>query len=412
MEAGKVPSGREFSRSTGATAAEHVALAANGEQHLRIARLFVQLAPEVCDVHVDRACDQAAWIEMPDVLEDFIPRDRPARVGGEIPEKIGFAFRKFLRLPVVHPDFSALKISDATGELDDIRDRIRDRVHTLRRRRFVISDKWSRLHTGCTGGGQEWKKLGAHLFNRRRPAGNAPDNDGWFYDTARADEFRGRGGFIAPTLESQPGIFHFRLSNPPPAPKVTTHMLLAFNKPYGVLSQFTPDGSPNRPLADFGFPKGVYPIGRLDADSEGLLLLSDEPALNQRLLHPTHGHRRIYWAQVERVPTPEALAKLAQGLVIQGHRALPCLAHWLDPQPAMPPRVPPIRFRKSVADGWIALELVEGKNRQVRRMTAAIGHPTLRLVRVQIGAFMLGDLPPGEWRELPEPDRKAVLANG
>ncbi len=189
-------------------------------------------------------------------------------------------------------------------------------------------------------------------------------------------------------------------------------MLLAFHKPYGVLSQFTPDGSPNRPLAEFNFPKGVYPIGRLDADSEGLLLLSDEAALNQRLLHPTHGHRRVYWVQVERVPTPEALAKLVQGLVIQGHRTLPCRAQWLDPQPVMPPRVPPIRFRKNVADGWIALELVEGKNRQVRRMTAAIGHPTLRLVRVQIGAFKLSDLPPGQWRELPEDDRNSVLANG
>lgn len=187
-------------------------------------------------------------------------------------------------------------------------------------------------------------------------------------------------------------------------------VLIAFHKPFGVLSQFTPDGSPNRPLAEFGFPKGVYPIGRLDADSEGLLLLSDEAALNERLLHPTHGHRRIYWAQVERVPAAEALAELQRGVMIQGRRTLPCRAQLLDPQPTMPARVPPIRFRKNVADAWIALELVEGKNRQVRRMTAAIGHPTLRLVRVQIGEFTLGDLPPGQWRELTEPERERVLA--
>src|ERR1041385_8082522 len=103
-------------------------------------------------------------------------------------------------------------------------------------------------------------------------------------------------------------------------------MLLAFHKPYGVLSQFTSDGSPNRPLADFGFPKGVYPIGRLDADSEGLLLLSDESSLNERLLHPRHAHRRTYWVQVERVPTPEALATLSRGVVIQGQSTLPCRA--------------------------------------------------------------------------------------
>lgn len=187
-------------------------------------------------------------------------------------------------------------------------------------------------------------------------------------------------------------------------------MLLAFHKPYGVLSQFTPDGSPNRPLAEFVFPKGVYPIGRLDADSEGLLLLSDETALNERLLHPTHRHRRIYWAQVERVPSDDALAELQRGVLIQGRRTLPCRATLLSPQPAMPARTPPIRYRKHVADCWIALELVEGKNRQVRRMTAAIGHPTLRLVRVQIGEFTLGEMPPGQWRELTEPERDLVLA--
>lgn len=187
-------------------------------------------------------------------------------------------------------------------------------------------------------------------------------------------------------------------------------MLLAFNKPYGVLSQFTPDGSPNRPLAGFGFPSGVYPIGRLDADSEGLLLLSDEAALNAELLHPSRKHRRIYWAQVERVPSPAALADLARGPMVVGRKTLPCAARLLDPQPTdIPPRDPPIRFRKNVADCWIELELVEGKNRQVRRMTAAVGHPTLRLIRVQIGRFRLGNLEVGQWRALTVEERRAVL---
>ena len=107
-------------------------------------------------------------------------------------------------------------------------------------------------------------------------------------------------------------------------------MLIAFHKPYGVISQFTPDGSPNRTLADFVFPKDIYPIGRLDADSEGLLLLSDEAALNQKLLHPRHGHTRLYWAQVENIPAPEALRKLEKGLVIQGRKTLPCRARLLS----------------------------------------------------------------------------------
>jgi 23S rRNA pseudouridine2457 synthase len=177
-------------------------------------------------------------------------------------------------------------------------------------------------------------------------------------------------------------------------------VLIAFNKPYGVLSQFTGDGSPNRPLAEFGFPKNVYAIGRLDADSEGLLLLSDEARWNDRLLNPRHAHEREYWAQVENIPSPESLQKLATGLLIQGRKTLPCQAWMLEPQPSIPPRVPPIRVRKSVPDCWIGLQLVEGKNRQVRRMTAAIGHPTLRLLRARVGNFWLKDLPPGMWREL------------
>jgi len=188
-------------------------------------------------------------------------------------------------------------------------------------------------------------------------------------------------------------------------------LLIAFHKPFGVLSQFTGDGSPNRPLAEFGFPKNVYAIGRLDADSEGLLLLSDEPSWNDRLLHPRHAHEREYWAQVEKIPTRAALEQLQRGVVIQGRKTLPGRAWMLEPQPEMPLRVPPIRFRKSVPDCWIGLELVEGKNRQVRRMTAAIGHPTLRLVRVRIGQFWLGDLPPGQWRVLSAAESQAVLAS-
>ncbi len=186
-------------------------------------------------------------------------------------------------------------------------------------------------------------------------------------------------------------------------------VLIAFNKPYGVASQFAPDGSACPTLAQFGFPKRVYPIGRLDAGSEGLLLLSDEGGLNERLLHPRHAHSREYWAQVERIPAPRALERLRQGLVVQGRRTLPCRAWVLQPQPELPPRTPPIRFRKSVPTCWLGLELVEGKNRQVRRMTAAIGHPTLRLIRIRIGRLTLGALAPGQWRELTGAERDRVL---
>lgn len=184
---------------------------------------------------------------------------------------------------------------------------------------------------------------------------------------------------------------------------------MAFNKPYGVLSQFTTDGSPNRTLAEFGFPPRVYPLGRLDADSEGLLLLSDEPGLNDRLLDPSRGHSRTYWAQIERVPSPAALETLSQGVLIQGRRTLPAKVWRLDPQPDMPPRTPPIRFRKSVPECWIGLELCEGKNRQVRRMTAAIGHATLRLIRMRIGSYELGSLAAGCWREVDVAGRKLIL---
>jgi len=186
-------------------------------------------------------------------------------------------------------------------------------------------------------------------------------------------------------------------------------MLIAFNKPYGVISQFTPDGSPNRTLAEFGFPKNVYPIGRLDADSEGLLLLSEEPELNQRLLHPKHAHEREYWVQVERIPTAETLNNLGRGVIVQGRKTLPSRAWMLEPQPDVPPREPPIRVRKTVPDCWIGLELIEGKNRQVRRMTAAVGHPTLRLLRVRIGSFTMGGIEPGKWKALSPAERQLAL---
>jgi 23S rRNA pseudouridine2457 synthase len=186
-------------------------------------------------------------------------------------------------------------------------------------------------------------------------------------------------------------------------------VLLAFHKPYGVLSRFTADGSPHRTLAEFGFPPHVFALGRLDADSEGLLLLSDEPGWNERLLHPRHGHRRLYWAQVERLPTPESLRRLSAGVMLHGQATRPCRAWLLDPQPEVPPREPPIRFRKSVPVCWLGLGLTEGKNRQVRRMTAAVGHPTLRLVRVAIGGFELGGLPPGSWQVLTPAERRRLL---
>lgn len=176
-------------------------------------------------------------------------------------------------------------------------------------------------------------------------------------------------------------------------------MLLAFHKPYGVLSQFTKEHPSHRTLAEFGFPPKVYPVGRLDADSEGLLLLSDEARWNNLLLHPRHGHRRTYHVQVEGIITEVALGKLARGLKLKDFHTLPCEAGLLDPPPAHPPRIPPIRARQTVPTCWIRLTLTEGKNRQVRRMTAAVGFPTLRLIRVAMGAFT-PDLQAGQWREL------------
>lgn len=174
---------------------------------------------------------------------------------------------------------------------------------------------------------------------------------------------------------------------------------ILFHKPYGVLSQFTPeDGA--KSLAEFNLPKDVYAAGRLDKDSEGLLLLTDDGPLIERLLNPKNEKPKTYWVLVERVPTEEELNRMRKGLKIEDYQTKPCQVKIMDPQPDVPPRDPPVRVRKTVQDIWIEVVIVEGKNRQVRKMTAAIGHPTLRLIRMKTGDYEMGDLKPGEWKEL------------
>ena len=185
-------------------------------------------------------------------------------------------------------------------------------------------------------------------------------------------------------------------------------MLLALNKPFGVLSQFTPDHPGQRTLSEFHFPKNVYPLGRLDRDSEGLLLLSDEPGLNTKLLDPTNAHPRTYWAQVEGEITESALEQLRAGIVIEGQKTLSAQAKQIHPD--ILPRNPPIRVRQNIPTSWLELTLHEGRNRQVRKMTASVGFPTLRLLRVAIGQFHLpNDLSPGQWRELSDDERSRVF---
>ena len=178
---------------------------------------------------------------------------------------------------------------------------------------------------------------------------------------------------------------------------------ILFHKPYGILSQFTPeDGA--RSLAEFDLPKGVYPAGRLDKDSEGLLLLTDDGPLIEQLLNPRNEKPKTYWALVERIPDDAALQRLRDGLRIEDYTTRPCQAHVLTPQPTVEPRDPPVRVRKSVQDIWMEIQVIEGKNRQVRKMTAAIGHPTLRLIRRSIANLELGDLPLGQWRSIARED--------
>jgi len=177
-------------------------------------------------------------------------------------------------------------------------------------------------------------------------------------------------------------------------------MLIAFNKPYGVLCQFTDRGEPpRRTLAEFGLPADVYPAGRLDLDSEGLLLLTDDGVLAHRITDPRHKLPKTYWVQVEGVPDDAQLSALRNGVMLNDGPTRPARVRRIPP-PALWPRDPPVRFRKSVPDSWIELRIREGRNRQVRRMTAAVGLPTLRLVRVAIGNYRLDGLAPGQWRVL------------
>ena len=187
--------------------------------------------------------------------------------------------------------------------------------------------------------------------------------------------------------------------------------VLALWKPYGVVSRFTPAGG-HPGLGTLIDVSGVWPVGRLDHDSEGLLLLTDDGGLAHRLTTPRFAHPRTYWVQVERAPDAAALAALAAGVVIQGRRTRPAEVRRLE-EPPLPPRPVPIRFRKSVPTAWLELTLREGRNRQVRRMTAAVGHPTLRLVRVAIGPLHLLalGLAPGAWRTLAPAEASALYAS-
>lgn len=195
-----------------------------------------------------------------------------------------------------------------------------------------------------------------------------------------------------------------RISRQPAA----SYRYLKFFKPYDVLTQFT-DATSRATLRDYIPVPGVYPVGRLDRDSEGLLLLTDDGGLSHRLTDPRFEHPKTYLVQVERIPEPEALAHLRSGVVLSDGPTRPAEAELLDDAPPVPERPVPIRFRKSVPTAWIRLTIREGRNRQVRRMTAAVGHPTLRLVRERIGPIALEGLSPGEWRELPETERAQLV---
>ena len=178
-------------------------------------------------------------------------------------------------------------------------------------------------------------------------------------------------------------------------------MLIALNKPFGVISKFSPE--PNkRTLADYVPIQGVYPAGRLDTDSEGLLLLTDDGALQARIANPRHKLAKTYWAQVEGLPTEEAIAALRAGVDLGDFVTKPAGARRIEEPPGLWPRDPPIRHRAKIPTAWLELTLREGKNRQVRRMTARVGFPTLRLVRAAVGNLGLAGLAPGEWREVAE----------
>lgn len=186
------------------------------------------------------------------------------------------------------------------------------------------------------------------------------------------------------------------------------HCILFF-KPFGVLSHFTGDPG-QQTLASYGpFPRDVYAAGRLDADSEGLLLLTNDHRVQQRLTDPVFAHPRTYCVQVEHVPSGASLEKLRTGVVVEGRLTLPAEVRLLPDEPQFPPRPVPIRVRKAIPTAWLEITLREGRNRQVRRMTATVGHPTLRLVRTGIGVLQISGLAPGEAREITLQEREALL---
>jgi 23S rRNA pseudouridine2457 synthase len=187
-------------------------------------------------------------------------------------------------------------------------------------------------------------------------------------------------------------------------------VVILLNKPYDVLSQFTQDHPGQQTLAKFDLPKDIYAAGRLDRDSEGLLLLTNDGALIKQLLDPDHGHKRSYLVQVEGEITDAALQQLAKGVTIADYGTKPASAERIE-APQIEERIPPVRFRKSIPTSWIRLTLTEGKNRQVRKMTAAVGFPTLRLIRESISALTLQGLAPGEFRALTEAEIKKLKQN-
>lgn len=182
---------------------------------------------------------------------------------------------------------------------------------------------------------------------------------------------------------------------------------LALYKPFGVVSHFTdPDGAPT--LAEYIATPDVYAAGRLDKDSEGLLILTSDGQLSARITGPKAKMPKTYLVQVERVPDDAALMALRRGVTIKGYHTRPAIVELIDGEPDLPPRSVPIRFRKNVPTAWLKLTIHEGKKRQIRHMTAAVGHPTLRLVRIAIGPVALGDLQPGQWRELSRAEVEAL----
>ncbi|OUS07206.1 pseudouridine synthase [Rhodobacterales bacterium 52_120_T64] len=178
--------------------------------------------------------------------------------------------------------------------------------------------------------------------------------------------------------------------------------IILFNKPFNVLSQFTDAGtagSTRKTLSEFIDVPDVYAAGRLDKDSEGLLVLTDDGRLQHRISDPKHKTAKTYWVQVEGEPTEEAIKALREGVKLKDGKTAPAQVSQIDEPAALWPRDPPVRFRKTVADSWLEITITEGRNRQVRRMTAAVGHPTLRLIRYRIGSWTIEDIPNGEWRE-------------